>query len=377
MKKIRINVVHMLGSLKTGGAEMLVFDSLSCSSCTSEILYTCIYRKKGELEEIFKTKQLTFFQLDKKFLFDFVYLLRLRKILKKQKNTIVHAHQPIDALFAWLACINTDIKIVLTFHGFDHKNTVLSAIIRMFIIKHTDMNIFVSRSQKNYYCSKYRLQDKKREKAVYNGIALDKFDHPSTDFIRDQLSISQDTLLLGSVGSFVSGRDQMTICRFLNLLNIQNVDFAYLFIGSKSSKEPWLFDDCVKYCKKHGLYGKVFFLGIRKDVPGILSQLDAYLYSSVHDAFGLSVIEAIAVGVPVFVNDWAIMKEITENGKDAIIYKTKNEQDLLDKFLLFLDNRDAYIENAKKSAERVRSKFSIENHLSKLKVIYESLLEAQ
>ena len=166
----------------------------------------------------------------------------------------------------------------------------------------------------------------------------------------------------------------MTICRFLNLLNKKGVDFAFLFVGDKNTNEPWCFDDCVKYCMHNNLNGKVFFLGTRDDVPNILNQLDAFIYSSNHDTFGIAVIEAMAMGLPVFVNDWEVMKEITDKGKHATLFKTRNEHDLFNKFLQFLQNEEAFIQKAKKDAAWARQKYDISRYLIELKNIYAELL---
>ena len=97
-----------------------------------------------------------------------------------------------------------------------------------------------------------------------------------------------------------------------------------------------MYDECVTYCQQNSLLDKVSFLGSRDDVPTILQQLDAFVYATDHDTFGIGVVEAMAVGIPVFVNDWEVMTEITDNGKFATLYKSKDEKDLLRHFLLFL-----------------------------------------
>jgi glycosyltransferase involved in cell wall biosynthesis len=118
---------------------------------------------------------------------------------------------------------------------------------------------------------------------------------------------------------------------------------------------------------------KVFFLGARNDVPEILTQLDSFIYSTEHDTFGIAVVEAIMAGVPVFVNDLEVMKEITANGEYATLYKTKDEKDLVREFMLFLQNREAYILKTKKSAQLVRNRYSIDMHIENLKNIYSSI----
>ena len=103
--------------------------------------------------------------------------------------------------------------------------------------------------------------------------------------------------------------------------------------------------------------------------------MDAFVYSTEHDTFGIAVVEAMAAGIPVFVNDWGVMREISEDGKYAKLYESKNEQDLLSKFLLFYNNKESYKTYAKDTVLRVRSLYSIEKHLDNLSCIYTKLLE--
>jgi glycosyltransferase involved in cell wall biosynthesis len=131
-----------------------------------------------------------------------------------------------------------------------------------------------------------------------------------------------------------------------------------------------LYNDCVKYCRQNNLLENVSFLGSRDDVPGILSQLDAFVYATDHDTFGIGVVEAMAVGIPVFVNDWMVMSEITDDGKYATLYKTKDEQDLLRHFLLFLQDKTNYLTKAANASSFVRQKYSIEKYIEKLKQVY-------
>jgi len=79
------------------------------------------------------------------------------------------------------------------------------------------------------------------------------------------------------------------------------------------------------------------------------------------------------MGIPVFVNDWEVMKEITHDGKFATLYKSRDENDLLKKILLFLQNRAIAICQAREAAAYVRENFSIENHIHQLKQVYETV----
>jgi len=67
------------------------------------------------------------------------------------------------------------------------------------------------------------------------------------------------------------------------------------------------------------------------------------------------------------------MTEITENGKLATLYKTKNEHDLFQHFSLFLQNKQAFRQKATQAALVVQKKYSIETHISNTLKIYNNM----
>ena len=366
-----MKVAYLFGSLNRGGTETLMLDVCQNLQITHfDAIGIC--RKGGVLEDDFLHSGVPFTKLTpgKNIL---KYLWNLRKMISKNQVEVIHAQQPLDALYARIACIGMKVKLVLTFHGFDFNSS--SAFTR-YIIRRTNRNIFVSHYQKEYYIRKYRLNPEKQT-VVYNGINFSKFDNLHNQNInhnlRKDLKIQDSTLLMGMVGNFNEVRDQLTVCRFLKLLNERGVDFHFVFVGKRVESTALRYDDCVEFCQKNSLSERVTFAGVRSDVPAVLSELDAFIYSTEHDTFGIAVVEAIAAGTPVFVNDWEVMNEITEEGKLAMIYKTKDENDLLEKFMLFLQHQDEYEIRAKENAVIVREKYSIEKHIENLKKVYLSL----
>ncbi|MCD4725775.1 MAG: glycosyltransferase family 4 protein [Bacteroidales bacterium] len=367
-----MRIAYLLGSLNRGGTETLLLDTFRQAKKTG-LDIAGIYRKEGSLFEDFKHTGISLFQVYPRNWFDVFYLFRLRKLLKREKIKIAHAQQPIDALYAYLACFGLKIKVVLTLHGYGYRYSKFYRLVLKFMLKRTDLNLFVSKSQQTYYSEKYVLKETQKLKVLYNGISFDKFRHIQYRSIREEFSVTEDCLLLGSVGNFNAVRDQMTICRFLKLLKKQNINFAFVFAGAKINAEARYMDDCIKYCDEQGLNSKVFFPGPRNDIPNLLNQLDAFIYSTDHDTFGIAVIEAMYAGIPVFVNDWSVMAEITEEGKHATLYRSKDEEDLFDHFARFLANKEKFIQKAKEDAKWAGEEYSIENHLNNLIAIYNEI----
>ena len=233
-----MKVAFLFGSLNRGGTETLMLDV--CRNLNnSDFEAIGIYRKKGVLEQDFLSTSVKFHYLPVK-KNKIAYFIRLRKLLMAEKVTIVHAQQPLDALFAKVALMGSNIKVLLTVHGFDTTEKNKKDKLLNFILKRTNKNIYVSQFQKHYYTTKYHLNDKKQE-VIYNGIDFNKIEQTANERysdLRDELHINRETLLLGMVGNFTAVRDPMTVCLFLKLLNQKQVDFLFVFVGKGLKTKP-------------------------------------------------------------------------------------------------------------------------------------------
>jgi len=361
-----MKVAYLFGSLNRGGTETLLLDVLKHRRFQAIGLYR---RKEGALENDFLNSGTPmFYQPVGKNIA--AYLLKLRRLLQEQQVTHIHAQQPLDALYARWATLGTGIRLILSFHGYDTDASSVGRMVIRSVIKATDLNIFVSHAQQSYYISRYGLKAE-RQQVVYNGISWDKFNgEEEVPSLRKELHLPDDILLLTMVGNFNEVRDQMTVCRFFSLLHAAGIAFHGIFAGRRVDHVPELYDSCVRFCHENDLSEHVSFLGVRNDVPEILKQSDAFIYATDHDTFGIAVVEAMYTGIPVFVNDWEVMREVTEEGRLATLYPTKDAQALMAIFQRFMDNKTDFQKKAQLASDTVQQKYSIEKHIEELMEIY-------
>jgi glycosyltransferase involved in cell wall biosynthesis len=373
-----MKIAYLLGSLSRGGTETLLLDVFRTAD-KANYDFIGVHRKDGPYKDDFYATKPTFVQCAPKGKNLFGYLRRLRNLLKKENITIAHAQQSIDAVYAILATWGTKIKVVQTFHGYDFGTKGFTKRMIKWSIKHSDAVCFVSEAQKQYYIKEYKLKCHDKLHVVYNGINFSKLDVEKAPLElpvskSDRPQGGQKPLKLAMVGNFVPGRAQNSACQFLKKIKDTGAVFDFYFVGKKSEAEPWRFDNCVQYCQENGLSDCVHFLGGRGDVPQILKHMDAFIYATDHYTFGIAVIEAIAAGLPTFVNDWEVMTEVTGNGKWASVYKTNDAEDFCAKFMDFVANIDQYKNQATSNAQQVRAAYSIEQHMQRLYQVYSDTL---
>ena len=77
-----------------------------------------------------------------------------------------------------------------------------------------------------------------------------------------------------------------------------------------------------------GLKTNVLFLGFQKDVALMLSVSDIFILPSLYEAFGISILEAMAMKVPVIATRVGGIPEVIKDGVDGILIEPKNPHSL-------------------------------------------------
>lgn len=370
-----MKIAYFLGALNRGGAESLILD-ICRQHEKVPYDFVCMYRHEGNMSDEFKNSGAPMIQIRKKPGI-FRYLWTIRRILQQEQVTIVHSQTPSNTLLLACVLIGTRIKIITTFHGYNFGKAPWW---QRYIVYHASSKILcVSQHQKYYYEKKWSLADSNKLQVVYNGVDFIKIDSawPSLEF-----SEQFHRIRLAMVGNFVSGRSQNIIVKSIQILCKQGIrDFEFIFIGRRDERETWRYDECVRYCEEHNLEN-VHFLGSRGDVPELLQTMDGFVYSTEHDTFGIAVIEAIAAGLPIVVNDWPVMTEVCNLGlpetNSAIrFFKTDDVVDCADKTKELLSdiatNKKQLQVDCQQALSAVKQKYSIQKHIENLYVVYQSL----
>jgi glycosyltransferase involved in cell wall biosynthesis len=364
-----MKVAYFIGALSRGGAETLMLD-MCRKHRDVPYDFVCVYRHDGNMSEAFKASGAPMIQIPKKRGY-LRYLWDIRKAILHEHVTIVHSQTPSNTLLLAFALLGTEIKIVTTFHG--HMFADDSWWKRKIVYAASEKIICVSEYQKRYYEQKWRLPKENKLRVVYNGIDFSKFE-VTNERVNELTNEGRARLCM--VGNFIKGRSQMVVCEALRELSVnckvEGVKWDFYFIGRKDEEQAWRYEECVKYCEENQL-SNALFLGGREDVPELLKTMDGFVYSTEHDTFGIAVIEAIAAGVPVVVNDWDVMMEITNNGEWATIYPTGNVEQLANEMEKLITHPAEYKEKCMVYAEKVRERFSIEKHIERLSAIYDEI----
>lgn len=230
---------------------------------------------------------------------NYIAIKKLKKLIQDEKYDLVHTHTPVASACVRLACRKMkDVKVFYTAHGFHFfkgaplKNWLIYYPIERWLARYTDVIITINKEDYNI------AQGFKAKKVVYIpgvGVDVKKFGNMIVDSIkkRKELGILDDEFALLSVGELSKRKNHQVVINALAKLNNPNIKY---FICGQGTLEEYLKD------KAKDLNVNVNFLGFRKDISEICAATDLFILPSYQEGLPVSVMEAMAAGLPCIVS---------------------------------------------------------------------------
>lgn len=155
-----------------------------------------------------------------------------------------------------------------------------------------------------------RAVDYVREEQIHvveNGVDLTRFDGVDGGSLREELGLGRRPVL-ACVARLTPGDDKGVGTAIRALAQVRP-DACLLVVG-EGDQRPWK-----ALAQRWRVEGRVLFLGMRNDVERVMAASDAVVVPShVEEAFGLTVVEAMASSKPVIVSDAGAMAEVAGDG---------------------------------------------------------------
>lgn len=135
---------------------------------------------------------------------------------------------------------------------------------------------------------------------IPNGIDTSKY-IPDSDVRsrkRAELGISDDTTVVGHIGTIYKIKNQTFIVKIFAEMLKENSSMKLLLVGEKVDVQP-----VIDIAQELGVMDKVELLGLRSDVNELLQAFDIMIFPSLHEALPVSLIEAQAAKLPCLISD--------------------------------------------------------------------------
>lgn len=191
---------------------------------------------------------------------------------------------------------------------------------------------------------------------------------------RRALGISDDTLVVGFLGRFSPGKGHEEFLQAASALRDAFPDVRFVIVGEASFGEKSYAERVRSLASRLNLEGTVLFAGFRSDVPEVMASFDIFAFPSHAEAFGMALIEAMAMQKPVVASGSDGVLDIVQQGMSGLLVPPKNAPALATALASLMDNPALRARLGEAARERVREKFDQQRQIDRLESIYDSLV---
>jgi len=211
---------------------------------------------------------------------------------------------------------------------------------------------------------------KRKIELVPNGIQDYYFEPGDKDLFLSKYNL-QDKRILLYVGRVAPRKRVSEIIEILPNIIKKHEDVVLVVIGPDKGS----LRELQELTQKLELKRYILFLGAVSEKEKIDALASAYLFinPSEYEAFGITVLEAMAQGTPVISSDNEGAKYLLENGKYGLLYPIGNKEELSRRILSLLDDERKAKEFANKGRKRAEE-FKWKNIADKLIDVYSKLI---
>jgi glycosyltransferase involved in cell wall biosynthesis len=212
------------------------------------------------------------------------------------------------------------------------------------------------------------LVAEKNMRVIPNGIRLEPyaFNAKAREAFRAEWAITGDEFVWLAVGRLEEQKDFKTLLQA----------FSKLFSGRLlvAGEGPML-GELKTDANNLGLKERVRFLGLRKDIPLVLSAADAFVLSSAWEGLPNVVMEALAAAKPVVATDVGGVRELVEENKSGFIVPAKSPDLLaaaMQKLMMLLPTQRT--DMGRYGFEHVKKMYSLESVTTQWEEFFTSLI---
>ena len=308
-----MRILHVITSLRTGGAEKLMVDllpRLRDFGHDVDGIRTPFYE---ELEK--QGIKIHSFQVGGS-VYNPLNISRLIPLMNQ--FDVVHTHNTAPQLFAAIAHLfSSNCKIYTTEHNTTNRRRDIKGLVyadKWMYSQYKKIICISDQAETNLRSYLHNSSDKIC--TVYNGVDIQKYMNAKPIFeLREKY---KDCHLGIMVAGFREQKDQKTLIRAYYELP---ENYHLILAGSGVLEE-----ECKQLTKNLGIANRVHFLGNRSDVPQLLHTSDVVIMSSHYEGLSLSSIEGMACGKPFIASDVDGLHEIVQGS--GILVPHENEKTL-------------------------------------------------
>lgn len=362
------HVVHVIGSLQTGGAEKMVVNFLQAADKTRFRHTVVCLSHAGEMAPEVEAGGIAVKVHPVRFRRFWRDLNALARWFRQENVAVIHSHMYYATVWSRLAGLRAGVPVLVTTeHGKElWKNSFHNAL-GSWLSKRTHKHICVSHDVLDLRTRHQGLLSD-RSLVIPNGVPIpDEGDVGEMRArIRREFGLGDDQPVFGTVGRVVEAKDYPTLMKALAIVRESIPDIHWLQVGDGPDR-PAL----EERARELGLASAVTFAGRRTDITDILLALDLWVMSSVREGLPVSLLEAMAARCPIVATNVGGIPDAVTHGESAWLVPAGNPAAMAAGILEVMGNPELAGRLVAAAHARVVRDYSIQAVAGRILAIYE------
>ncbi len=370
MRLQKIKVVHLAEDLKVGGLERTlayIVNKLDPSIFSVEVW--CIARGGAIADELQKNGHLLRI-LNLNNYYNPWNVMQLAGRLRHEKVAILHSHayfaNTMGRMAAILARVPVRFAHIQSSHWASDERSRRNYMVDRILSHFTSRVIACSDSATRFQIETLKISPKKIL-TLHNCTDIQRYaNQEATGAARKELGISEDNLVIGSVGRLEKLKGHRLLLEVTKDLIESFPSLKLVIIGDGPEREV-----LEKKRSDLGLVNHVILTGNRNDVEKLLPVLDVYVQPTIgREGLPLTVVEAMAAKLPVVASDIGGTREAVIHNQTGILVAPGDKDGLTRALSQILRDREMRCQMSQEGWKLCKQKFSITHMVEALTNLY-------
>ncbi|MBV8601827.1 MAG: glycosyltransferase [Candidatus Eremiobacteraeota bacterium] len=364
-----LRVMHVITDLGTYGAERFLLELLTELPVPSLSLGVTLVAGRSVPAPL-RERDIDVCALGRSGRYDFSFLPRMVGFFNAWKPDIVHTHTHHGKYWGRLAAVLAGVPTVVhSEHNSDFRASAPFVVLNRLLHRRTKRIVALSETHGSCL-GRAEGVPSERIVVIPNGIRLPR--DLDREAARRKLGTDGDTLALMHVGRLCGVKNQRLALAALSILSGDLRLRAKLFFAGDGDDRAML----EGLAQRLGVGGNVVFLGYRDDLVGLLPAADAWLMTSLNEGMPISMIEAMAAGIPIVTTPWNGAAAMLEGGRCGWVSSSMSPESFATALESALRDPAEARERGGRARARAVQLFSIERTAQQYVALYHTLVGA-
>lgn len=370
-------ILYLCETLGIGGAEQLILTTLKYLNRNK--FYPVVYciGENGEIGNAIKEIGIQVTPLNRRcYLWNIEIFRDLVQIFKREKPKILHCHLFYPSYFGRIAAIFAKVPtVIITEHGtYSNFKKFYHHWIDFMLASFTTKIIAVSNAVRKYLLS-HTLIPPHKITVIYNAVDFDRFDKAygmDKFLVRQNFGFLNSDFIIGCVSNLAPWKGQLSLLQAFVEVTKAFPQARLCIVGRNNCGFRGQLE---AFAQRKGFGESVYFLGERRDVPELMRAFDIFVFPSLTEGLGISLLEAMYMEIPAVASNTEGIAEIIENNKDGVLVPAEDSQTLARETLILLKDKEKMKRIASNARLKVKDFFSPQIHIKRLESLYNELVE--